>query len=192
MDKIGYFSILPRELIDELHKYFFAYFRDISVIVLDADIAVGHLSMENKDYIEWYYVTINVRFPKTEYTDLTVPFDFQFQTLKLFLENIIEKHTFLFIDRKQLKLSSVEPEHNFKIDEQDKIGALDGRLFNKYEQYVPIHLDFYGRLRFILLDVDGGILVELYRCTLLQTEVLIYKLVQLYNGMVTKTLASEY
>lgn len=193
MEKLGYFRILPRELIDELHKYFFAYFRDKSLIMLDAATAIGHMITEDEPiYLEFYYIKMYIRFPNTEYTELEIPFDFQFPTLKLFLESIISKHTFLFIDKKDLKINKVEPEHNFKIDERDKIEAIDATLYNGYAEYVPIHMDYNRLLRFLLLNSDGGLLAELYRCTLLQTEVMTYKLVQLYNDVVTKHLKPEY
>src|SRR5581483_5032595 len=167
MEKIGYFQILPRELIRELYKYFSDYFNGNSLILIDTSTALDHLLENRGILLEFYYTRIHIKFPNTEYSDLIIPFELQFPTLKIFLETIIQEHQFIFIDKKSLRLNQSEIEYNFEINDYDRIYASNLELSNTYSKYVPIHIDYKKVLRFNITTSDEGMSV-LYKCTLLQ------------------------
>lgn len=194
MEHIGYFRILPRELILELQKYFTGYFNDKSVIFLDTQVASGWQLTLADTYFDTYYSEIHIRSLVVGYNDTIIPFDVQYETLKVFLEKIINSHSFMFVNKNMMKLESVVPISNVKIDSSDMYRAEYRELVNKIKnfsvniRYRRIDHVFY----FALFDEDDGLVAEIYRCTLLQTEVLLYKLIQLYNGIMTMKLKHEY
>lgn len=83
MEKIGYFRILPRELILELQKYFARYFEDKSIIFLDAESALAWQLTQLNTYLDTYEIEIHIRSPVAEYNDFKIPFNIQYETIKI-------------------------------------------------------------------------------------------------------------
>lgn len=93
-----------------------------------------------------------------------------------------------------MKLESIVPISNIRIDYSDISAAESRQLINKLKNF-SVNIKYHRInqvIYFALIDDEENLVSEIYRCTLLQTEILMYKLVQLYNGIVTRKLQQEY
>lgn len=187
MDKIGYFRLLPRDLINELHKYFTDYFNGDSIISVIFDRSRREQS-NSKNYLEFYVMEIFIKFSDTKYSNLRIDFKFQLPILNKFLDGYVQDNNFIFIDKNKLKLNRVDPNYRFKIDTSDITNAHLRRLTNKQEEF-HVNLQYYLHKSLLNFSFHYN---PIYTLTFLQSEVLIYKLVQLHNDIVDRKLKREY
>lgn len=193
MDKIGYFKLLPRDLINELYHYFEKYFKDNSIIFVDADESLGNQPATKNYTPEFYYIEIYIKFPNTQYDNIKMPFKIQDRTLLLFLQQVIKNHTFVFTEKNLLKVNPIALGNQFKITSNDLTTAAFGILTNKKTDFqVFFQYNLYRFTLALRLTTEIGTTITIHNLTLLQTEVLMYKLVQLHNDIVTENLKLEY
>jgi len=186
MEKIGYFRILPKELITEIHKYFFHYFTEKSLLEIDARDAHDDQNDWPNEYLEYYNFIVSVRHRKID-----IPFATQLLLLKIFLESVNRQHEFLFIDRKNLNINQISI--NATADRGLNL-ATRGHLINKLSDF-RVDLDYedeQGNFLVFLYWHENDHPIYIYICNNLETEVLLYKLTKFYNDVVTKQIKDLY
>lgn len=184
MEQDTYFRILPRELITELHKYFEKYFKVRELIWLNTYMTTQNQADNPDQYLNSYTFAIVIS------DKFELPFATQLPTLKLFLETAVLEQSFIFIDSKRLKIEEFVPDINVKDDDiyASQVAQLNSNLkdfkisiIHEEEQFC--HFWYWH---------SEGYPTHIYRCDLLETEVLIYKLVQFYNDIILKKIRTFY
>lgn len=205
MDKIGYFRLLPRELIREIYKYFEKYFDTSFETHLGTYLVTDHttsylfteyaniMAKESNKYLDNYYIEIRLKFCSENDEGMAIPVLIQLPTLKKFLETILDNDVFIFINGRDLKLQQALSMSYIKVNNEDLNSAERGVLtnllsnFKLYIQYSTLS----NTIEFMHPFSNGGF-VSLYLFNLLRSEVLIYKLVRFYNDVVSEQLKDWY
>lgn len=205
MDKIGYFRLLPRDLIKEMYKYFEKYF-DTSFETylgqyLVTDYTTSYLFTEyvktmdkdSRKYLDNYYIEIRLKFCDTNDEGMAVPFLIQLPTLKKFLKVILKSHTFIFINGRDLKLQRASSMSHINVKDEDLQSAKRGILTNLLSNF-GLDVHYLTTVHFIefMHPFENGGFVSLYLFNSLKSEVLIYKLIKFYNDAVNKKLKDWY
>lgn len=195
----GYFKVLPRELRDELFEYVFESLS--SVITLDASNTREWLDQElSEDNISFeltkgttLFFRVIIDLPE-EYAneDANFPFQVQFQQLQEFLDFLgIYSADYKFISKNKLKINkSVISDAN-----GESIGLARAGLLKNKEERNCINLEHNGSNYLAFSYWSEGGRIKIYSLTEIQSEILVYKLIQFYKDLITQDLtniAEEY
>lgn len=187
--KDGYFTILPKELRKELTKYVFE--MSLELITLET-LKTSYMFKERiKDDNEFYLENITlldfnivIELPEV-YADENPTFVFQmeFQQLQEFIKFFRDNYAslFEFIDKNTLNIiEKVVPNKN---SEEVKLAQVG--LIKNIEEGNCINLEHKGSnyLAFTYFSEAGRIVI--YGLTEIQSEILLYKLIQFYNDLIT-------
>lgn len=184
MEHIGYFQVLPRELITELHKYFSRYFKSKELIWLNTYMA-AHEQIDNQNqYLNSYTFDIVIG------DKFDLPFAIQLPILKLFLETAVLEHSFIFIDFKKLKIENFVP--NVAIKDNDIYSAQVAHLNSNLKDFKLSIIHEEEQFCHFWYWHPEGYPTYIYKCDLLETEVLIYKLIQFYNDIIRWEMRTFY
>lgn len=188
--KTGYFTLLPPDLRGEFKEYYLDY--TTSLTILEAFDTFETL-VENKkkitvlpqDFLINFDIIINLGRNK-----IAIMFSCMLASLSEFLKRYISEGRFVYITPNNL-LPLVEWEENVQPATREKLNrykriASEGRLINQYRR-VNLYLDicyYYNENDTIELKFDAEDPITLCALDRLQSEILMYKLVEFYNDLV--------
>lgn len=206
--KTGYFSILPRELVIELVKYYFEYANELitldtesqnNIIREDAEFLAERLGSPTKYQTlkAQDLVNFDIHIFTSDSSRIYVPFKVYTIALRTFLYAYIQVHKFQILTVDTL-LPDVKSRGQFGRDVSNKYLAAskdslynDINLTNIYLKIVTIMdqyegtIDFREGLLLVYESIPNGI--PMYELNTIQEEILIYKLVKFYNDIARMT-----